>query len=81
MNDILFYETVIKKEEPPYEFKILLFLDNRGSFKQDDKDAGEKKQSYNTRDINIQVMAKLSEYNAINIKDFVMQNHSRHDKG
>lgn len=29
MNDVLFYETVIKKEEPPYDFKIFLYLESK----------------------------------------------------
>ena len=31
LNDPLFYEVVIKKEEAPYEFKIHLFLDGDNS--------------------------------------------------
>jgi len=31
LNDPLFYEVVIKKEEAPYEFKIHLFLDGDSS--------------------------------------------------
>lgn len=61
----------MKKEEPPYEFKILLFLDNKGSSKQDEKDSDDKK-SPNIRDINLQVMSKLSEYGAVNIRDTLM---------
>ena len=61
----------MKKEEPPYEFKILLFLDNKGPSKQDEKDSDDKK-SPNIRDINLQVMGKLSEYGALNIRDTLM---------
>lgn len=32
-----FYETVMKKEDPPYEFKILLFLDNNKSQSRDEE--------------------------------------------
>ena len=36
-NDNAFYETVMKKEEPPYEFKILLFLDNNKGQNRDEE--------------------------------------------
>jgi len=50
---LLFYETVIKKEEPPFEFKILLFLDGKGQNRSDEKEYDEKKTSANYRDINL----------------------------
>lgn len=49
---------VIKKEEPPYEFKIHLFLDG-----------GDSKMSL--REITIQVMEKLKQFDATNIRDVV----------
>lgn len=36
-NDDAFYETVMKKEEPPFEFKILLFLDDIKKPHEDEK--------------------------------------------
>ena len=29
LNDPMFYSNVIRKEEPPYEFKMHLFLDQK----------------------------------------------------
>lgn len=58
VNDPLFYEVVIKKEEPPYEFKIHLFLDNLS-----DKDVS-------IRDITCTVMDKLESFKASQIKNF-----------
>lgn len=52
VNDPQFYELVIRKEEPPYEFKIHLFLTR----------TDENKMS--PREITLAVMQKLSEYGA-----------------
>jgi hypothetical protein len=49
LNDPLFYEVVIKKEEAPYEFKIHLFLDDS---------------SLSHRDITTQIMEKLGKFDA-----------------
>lgn len=75
INDNLFYETVMKKEDPPYEFKIHLFLDNKSQKRDDEKEGA----TLSHREINLQVMKKLTEFGAINIKDTPM-NQGR-DKG
>ena len=70
LNDPLFYEVVIKKEEAPYEFKIHLFLDGGNSS--------------STREITTQIMEKLNTYEAAGIKDTVMikdrNEHNKSDK-
>lgn len=69
LNDPQFYQVVIKKEEPPYEFKIHLFLDNHS-----EKDVS-------IRDITLIVMDKITDFKATQIKNF---NHigdqSKNDK-
>ena len=49
---------VIKKEEPPYELKIHLFLDNHS-----EKDVS-------IRDITLIVMDKITDFKATQIKNF-----------
>ena len=60
VNDPQFYELVIRKEEPPYEFKIHLFLTR----------TDENKMS--PREITLAVMQKLTEYGAQNVIDHLM---------
>jgi len=48
---------VIRKEEPPYEFKIHLFLDSP------------KDERVNKRDIGTTLLEKLNEYGAVNFRD------------
>jgi len=60
VNDPQFYELVIRKEEPPYEFKIHLFLTR----------TDENKMS--PREITLAVMQKLNEYGAQNVIDHLM---------
>jgi|TARA_B110000305_G_C19434203_1_gene637921 hypothetical protein len=60
VNDPQFYELVIRKEEPPYEFKIHLFLTR----------IDENKMS--PREITLEVMQKLNEYGAQNVIDHLM---------
>lgn len=48
---------MIKKEEPPYEFKIHLFLDSP------------KDERVNKRDIGLKLLEKLNEYGAVNFRD------------
>ena len=60
MNDPQFYELVIRKEEPPYEFKIHLFLTR----------IDENKMS--PREITLEVMQKLNEYGAQHVIDHLM---------
>jgi hypothetical protein len=63
INDDQFYQTVIKKEEPPYEFKIHLFLEN------------DKEKS--VREITTIVQSKLQEFDARDVKDHHMMNHKK----
>ena len=58
----------MKKEDPPYEFKIHLFLDNKNQ-KDNDKEGEDSKPQMTHREINLQVMDKLSEFGAVNIED------------
>ena len=61
INDDQFYQTVIKKEEPPYEFKIHLFL--------------EQEKDRSTREITTIMLSKLRDYEAKDVKDLFMTNH------
>ena len=67
----------MKKEDPPYEFKIHLFLDSKSQKRDDESES--QRPSLSHREINLQVMKKLAEFGAINIKDTPM-NQGR-DKG
>ena len=67
----------MKKEDPPYEFKIHLFLDSKSQKRDDESES--QRPSLSHREINLQVMNKLAEFGAINIKDTPM-NQGR-DKG
>lgn len=69
LNDHQFYEVVIKKEEPPYDFKIHVFLDNN-------RDENESKTL--ERDLITTVMRKLDTYGAINIKDVRIAGNPHH---
>ena len=60
VNDPQFYELVLRKEEPPFEFKIHLFLTRTDENK------------LTTREITLAVLNKLSEYGADNFTDHLM---------
>lgn len=59
----------MKKEEPPYEFKIHLFLDGP----KDNRDRAEP----SNRDLNLKVMAKLQTFGARRIRDHYLTAHDR----
>ena len=52
---------MIRKENPPYDFKIHLFLDKKDD---DDSDARASQ-----RDITLKVFEKLAEFKALNARD------------
>lgn len=65
-NDNQFYEVVIKKEEPPYDFKIQIFLDKRG----------DKVDAPQPRDLILKVMDKLTDLGATKIQDRILKERS-----
>jgi hypothetical protein len=52
---------VIRKEEPPYEFKIHLFLDRNGEEEREDAPT--------TRELTLKVLEKLADFDAKNVRD------------
>ena len=68
---------MIRKEEPPYEFKILLFLDKN---ERDDEGAERAEAGSSTRELTLKVMAKLADFDATNVRDSVGKQPGRQDR-
>ena len=62
--DPQFYQHVIRKEDPPYDFKIHLFLDK----KEDD----ESDSRASNREITLKIFQKLEEFKALNTRETFM---------
>jgi len=67
-NDTKFYKTVISKEEPPFEFKIHLFLDD-----------SRNEEGLSVRDITTKMMQKLDSFEAKNVKDYKIYSRPDHN--
>jgi DNA-binding MarR family transcriptional regulator len=73
LDDPQFYLIVIRGEQPPYEFKIHLFLDSLGG-----EGAGDRQYQ---RDLTTKLMDRLQEMGAININDtFMKDKNGSNDK-
>lgn len=66
---------MIRKEEPPYEFKIHLFLDKNG------EEGAERAEAATSRELSLKIMQKLDEFEAKNVRDSIGNQPNRQDKG
>ena len=71
LNDHLFYISVIQQEEPPYDFKIHLFLDNNTD------EVSSKRYPQDYQDILDSIYGKLQDLGAGNITDMYLPDRPR----